>query len=431
MRAFLSEVWDDGSLYTLTLLYTGVTLFWALSLALAMAESFQSYALWLLPTGGFLLNVVVGSFAWRELARRVWREPRDCAAGEMCYHTEEIRGEVPMDAALTARVATQQSVFAVLATHPARARHLEEMVEWEESHPFSSDWDGWTWANVHTQPAICNQLVAAGLLNLIYQSRSTTHYRLASACDVREALEMARSDLRPVDASPVHPESLFRLVIGQDRAKTLLRYALGANDPVHVLLTGPPGTAKTLLVQDVGHLPGAEFYAGNTTTKAGLVNLLLQAKPRYLVIDEIDKMATEDMTPLLQLMEGGFVMVLQFKKQIRLQLPTQVFATSNIPGKLSAPILSRFLKVEVPPYTPTEFVQVSYGCLTQLEGLTPDLAKAIVAAVVPHSLDIRDAVRVGRMARSHPTDVAAIVRAMFVGRRTDNLTVLNGVEVQR
>ncbi len=317
--------------------------------------------------------------------------------------------------------AIQQTVVAALADHPDWARALEEMIAWEEAHPWQDQWDGWTWQAVHTRPQVCTQMVALGLLDVVYQSRSTTHYRLVDRAAIREALEMIRADA-PAPGGAVAPDDLFSLVVGHERAKVLLRYSLLADSPVHVLLTGPPGTAKTLLLQDIARLPGAELYAGSTTTKAGLVGLLLTRRPRYLVIDEIDKMADADMTPLLNLMEGGVVTQLQFRKQERIHLDCRVYATANDTRRLSRPILSRFLCVDIPAYTPAEFIQVAEQVLVAREGLGPQMAHLIATEVVRYSTDIRDAVRVARMARGRPQEVPMIVRAMFPGG--GRLTVL-------
>jgi Holliday junction DNA helicase RuvB len=415
------RVWD---LFLVSTCFAFVVLAWMVEIWVALGK--EAIWWWLLPGAGMVLVFYVASQALAEFARFWFRrrevgEP-DTIGLSLCYHGRE--DEVAMESVELDSIDVQEMVYRTLTEHPGWAGHLEEMVAWEEAHPHTIDpatgydsWLGWGWHDVHTSPAICHAMVSAGLLNVFYQSRSRTGYELRSLTATREALSMLRSVPTGTPPGTVNVKDLFQLVVGHERAKTLLTYALQAEQPVHVLLTGPPGTAKTLLLADIGRLPGAAFYVGSTTTKAGLVGLLLRSQPRYLVLDEVDKMDASDLTPLLNLMESGVVTRLQFKAQERMTLSTRVFATANNPEKLSAPILSRFLKIDIPPYTPAEFVQVAQAVLVQREGLGPQMARLVADEVVRYSTDIREAVRAARMAKNQPQAVPAIVRMMFDGQK--------------
>jgi len=167
------------------------------------------------------------------------------------------------------------------------------------------------------------------------------------------------------------------------------------------------------MLSDVGSLPGAEFYVGSTTTKSGLVGLLLQCRPRYLVIDELDKMDDRDMSPLLNLMETGMVTRLMHGVDERTTLETKVFAGANDMRRISAPIISRFARFEIQPYTKEQFVDVARQVLIQREGLGPQTALLVGNEVVKYSTDIRDAVRVARMAAKDPRLVPDIVNCLW------------------
>jgi MoxR-like ATPase len=149
--------------------------------------------------------------------------------------------------------------------------------------------------------------------------------------------------------------------------------------------------------------------------------MLLAMQPRFLVIDEIDKMPDHDQTPLLNLMETGMITRLQHGIQDRVILPTKVFAGANDLRRISAPILSRFTQLTVPPYSPREFVDVATAVLVQREGLGVQMAKHIATEVVGHSLDIRDAVRVARMSGGLPIQVIEVVECLWPSKPT-NLT---------
>ncbi len=299
----------------------------------------------------------------------------------------------------------------LLKERPEWALYLKNMVRWEQKHRGDKSWNGWVWQEVQTPITIVNSLITSQLVELVYKSRQGGAYRLADHDAVAAALEAA--DVIPSAKEPVNVDELFDLVVGQDKAKQLIRYAIKAEAPVHCLLSGPPGCAKTLILSDIARLPGAEMYVGSTTTKAGLVGLLLGVRPEILVLDEIDKMSESDMTPLLNLMETGMVTRLQHGVQQRVTLQTKVFAGANEPRRISQPILSRFAKFDFAAYSYREFVQVAQAVLMRREGLGPEMALHIATEVVKSSTDVRDAVRVARMARGDPKVVCDIVACLW------------------
>jgi len=213
---------------------------------------------------------------------------------------------------------------------------------------------------------------------------------------------------------PMTFDRLFEYVVGHENAKMLMRYSLASDEPVHVLLIGPVGTAKSMMLDDVAGLPNAEQYVGSTTTKSGLVGMLVAQRPRYLILDELDKADPTDMSPLLNLMEGGMVTRLQHRVQERVRIRTSVFGGANDTKRIPAPILSRFLQVNVPGYSPAEFIEVSIAVLLRR---VPDMgyeqARNIAEEAVRYTTDIRDAVKVGRLTQRHPERVLQVVRAMW------------------
>ena len=98
-------------------------------------------------------------------------------------------------------------------------------------------------------------------------------------------------------------DKLFEDIIGYDDIKRLFRMAINANDPVHILLIGPPASAKTLFMRTLTQLQNSYFTDGGNSTKAGMIDYIFNNEPKYLLIDEIDKMSTKDQTFLLNLIE--------------------------------------------------------------------------------------------------------------------------------
>jgi len=316
---------------------------------------------------------------------------------------------------LSQEFALQDTIYRLVQDRPDWRRYLNDMVEWENRHPPRGQYDGWEWQDVHCQIGVINQMIAAAIVDRVYKSRTSANYRLRSLADTVDALKAI--DAGP-EASRISVDELFNLVVGHEKIKQLIRFAVGAERPVHVLLEGPPGTAKTLMLQDVGRLPGAQFYVGSTTTKSGLVGLLLQEHPRFLVIDEIDKMADIDQSPLLNLMETGTVTVLHHGDRQRMEMDCRVFAGGNDSRRINSALMSRFAKFEIAAYTEAEFVTVASAVLEKREGYGPAMAELIATEVVRYSTDIRDAVRVARMARNDPNLVIEVVKCLWPrGRR--------------
>jgi holliday junction DNA helicase RuvB len=122
--------------------------------------------------------------------------------------------------------------------------------------------------------------------------------------------------------------------------------------------------------------------------------------PKYLLIDEIDKMSAKDQAMLLNMMETGIVSETKHNKTRTVHVKTSVFATSNNVRGIITPLQSRFFVVELAPYTYEQFYQISIHLLTEEHKIGQDIAKNISDKVWASSRNIRDCVRVGRMAKS-------------------------------
>ncbi len=72
-------------------------------------------------------------------------------------------------------------------------------------------------------------------------------------------------------------------------------------------MAGPPATAKSLFLEALGQLPGAQYALGGSSSRAGIADFLINFQPRFLIIDELDKMKREDFSVLLSLMQSGVV----------------------------------------------------------------------------------------------------------------------------
>jgi hypothetical protein len=76
-------------------------------------------------------------------------------------------------------------------------------------------------------------------------------------------------------------ERLFDEIIGCEAIKRLFRMALDSAEPVHILISGAPASAKTLFLQPLMKLRDSYFVDGSNTTKSGMIDYIFHNKPKY------------------------------------------------------------------------------------------------------------------------------------------------------
>ncbi|HET6727566.1 MAG TPA: AAA family ATPase [Nitrososphaeraceae archaeon] len=205
----------------------------------------------------------------------------------------------------------------------------------------------------------------------------------------------------------------FEEIVGHDDIKQIFAKAILCKRPVHILLVGSPGSAKTMFLTEImRHYKASYFVVGSNTTKAGLVNQLFERRPKILLIDELEKMNTRDQTSLLHLMETGIISETKINKTRQMQLTSWVFATANSCDKIIQPLLSRFAILEIAEYTFEEFTGIALTRPAR-ENIDKPIALSI-AEKVWHELDskdIRDVIKVGRLASSSE-EVSFVVKML-------------------
>jgi Holliday junction DNA helicase RuvB len=191
----------------------------------------------------------------------------------------------------------------------------------------------------------------------------------------------------------IEPESLFESIVGYSDVKRLFQLSFSSEKPVHMLLVGPPASAKTLFMVECMRLERSYFTLGSHSTKSGMIDYLFDKRPRYLIVDEIEHMPAKDQT--------GILSETKFQKTRNTHLKTWVFATSNATDRMLTPLLSRFVVLHFKQYSFGSFQEVCTHILGR-EGVTSDVAVAIAEAVWTKlkSKDIRDCIKIGRLAKT-------------------------------
>jgi holliday junction DNA helicase RuvB len=206
--------------------------------------------------------------------------------------------------------------------------------------------------------------------------------------------------------------SIFDNVVGYEGVKHTFIRSLNSKEPIHILLVGPPGQAKTLFLKCILGTFGekkAFFAVGGNASKSGLIDVLFDLQPKYLLLDEIEHLKPEYQTALLSLRETGILTQTMHKRIRQAHLKTWVYATSNGTRKLSEPLLSRFRVMYLNEYEFSQFYEIAVKKLLT-EGLDKKAVHEIAISVweqLPNP-NIRNCVQIGRLVKNEPDIKMAI-----------------------
>lgn len=284
---------------------------------------------------------------------------------------------------------------------------LENIVEWEKNHPAKNEYDGWSWFDVGGDARTLNKLavIPNQILKVVFKSNKSCGYRALDVAGIEKALADYEGTFKQeeTEATEQIPEGLFNIITGHEDKKEIVMRSLQAEKPVHMLLYGTPASAKTLFLEELARLPQNRFILGSSLTKAGLFDVLYNERPRYLIIDELDKIDdSENLSALLSLMHKGYITETKYRRHRTLRLKTWVFASANEIMRLPRELMSRFLRLRFNDYTDDEFREVSVDVLREQENVPESLALYIAERVLRDLLsrDIRDCVKVSRLLKN-------------------------------
>ena len=265
-----------------------------------------------------------------------------------------------------------------------------------------------------------------GLVQVLYKSRSSTCYGVPE--ETLKAIESILSEgAEEVEGVEVYekPEAaempeptveMFSDIVGLDNIKRLVVDVLKADKPVHLLLVGPPASSKTMILEAISERYSVPIILAGTSTKAGLREFIVENKPTIMLIDELDKIANPlDLSVLLTWMQSQRLTVTMASKRVTVKCPSvcKVIAAANRVDKLPPELLSRFIVVEIKPYTERDVYEICVNVLTRKEGKSREVAEMIARAVVEklRSKDPRDCIKIARLAK-RVEDVDRIIETL-------------------
>jgi phosphosulfolactate synthase (CoM biosynthesis protein A) len=252
------------------------------------------------------------------------------------------------------------------------------------------------------------KLMKTGALLQTYKSNNSSYYRLGYEDEqenfvpvtdtVEKAVELAEAGQNPVDVdesgSQINREeideeqidALFSDVVGREKEKKWFRRTINKDKQVHHLLVGTPGSGKSMILDDIANLPGAErvVFSGNQSTAQGVVDTLVGKRPKYLIVEEVEKGSRADREALMTLCGQGYIQ--QTKGDSRsgekIELDTIVFAAGNQQEKITPEALvDRFTVWEFEQYTHDEFVEVCQGVLPRKENVNEAMAEEVANTI--------------------------------------------------
>jgi Holliday junction resolvasome RuvABC ATP-dependent DNA helicase subunit len=178
----------------------------------------------------------------------------------------------------------------------------------------------------------------------------------------------------------------FDKIDGFNDIKKIVRAAIFDSKRHGILFIGPPACAKTLFLEAVIEEAGEGLYFDGTNTTNRILDVLNDERPSIVCIDELEKTPKNFQEKILNLCESGRVDVEQKKTQYHFTLLNlKVFAAANDKTRLSKPLRSRFLVLNLPKPTEQQFIGIA-------EKLTPHLGKTagfIAKCVYAQGGDIR------------------------------------------
>lgn len=301
-----------------------------------------------------------------------------------------------------------------LIIDPRMRAALKKIIEYEESEEerYRSDpnlaqlgfkpW--WDWQDVGVNWRIIHKFVDAGVVKAHGGRRKNyllvDREGLKKMIEECESLSEAGGDNVLVSEQGV-PSDLFDAIEGYDDLKSFMKKVVSLDEPFHVLLVGPPGTAKSLFLMEVERLPGAKFVTAGTSTKAGIRELLVDDEPRFLLIDEIEKIEDpKDLSVLLTLMESQRIIVAKHGSRVEKRFPCSVIAACNTTRGLPRELLDRFQVFHLREYTREEFVRIVSNFLVKRRNVDPELARYIASRVSEYTLSVREAIRVAKVSKT-------------------------------
>lgn len=313
---------------------------------------------------------------------------------------------------------------------------LKEVIEFEESlEPEEDDsiLDSYNddhntdyevkWRNTDTgvSPSMLYQLETKGFLDRVFDSNSTTMYSIRGREDLKNIISEIENQytdgMRTVihdfpDEDELEEMGVFDDVVGYEDVKFLMRRAMSNDEIVNIVMFGPPGSAKTVFLMCINKLDDSCFISGKPTSGPGFYDKMFDEEPRYMAIDELDNMSTDDQKALSDYTEHGILVETKGNnKKRQMRTNTKTFAAANRSKDILEEIQNRFVDLHFEPYTYDEFIEICEHILPRNEDKSVSESRKIAEAVWDFDGfgNVRKAIQAARLSRGDPEKVIGVL----------------------
>ncbi len=315
--------------------------------------------------------------------------------------------------------------------NPKYEKILNDLVDYQEEK--SESWSDVEGIEANCVPGVTgvalNHLFHAGFLKKVYESNNYRSYRIVNIPEIDKAIErLIEEEHECKKTKELHiPDDLFAPVVGMNKEIFLIKQSLEAlqmGKMAHILFVGLPGTAKSLLLDEINRITGTVRTVGSGSSKVGITDLIFDLRPRVLIIDEFDKMDRKDYDCLLDLQQKGHISETKHGKTRSLDIILNVYAAANDLRGIPWPNLDRFTVRQLKPYSEKEYIQTAKQVLIMREGVEEELAEYIAEISYKDfaSVSIRTPIKILNLCAKTRTKamVDKIVEVLINGREGDN-----------
>lgn len=304
--------------------------------------------------------------------------------------------------------AVREAVVDVVNRLPKYKASIEKLLEVDEQNPEGKFWGedsptgrAWYARNSGIPNQHLGYLVQRGIVTIFWRSNSTKIYCLSHPQVVAEAMNSQDRDHQLAEAGTPRAGSrqlafdeLFQRVYGYEKVKKWCRRYLERG--VNIALIGAAGSAKTVILRDIGRLANGHYKPATHFSKRAMFDFLFYSNVDYFCLDEADELEGKNWAHIYTMAWDGYI-ELNLKDDYRHKelSPVMVIGLNDV-DRLPEAIRRRFKVIRMDPYTKEEFEKVGFECLVNDEGVSEELARFIVTMISSWTTDVRQAIMYGR-----------------------------------
>lgn len=320
-------------------------------------------------------------------------------------------------------MADSHGKLSCLIDNPEYLETLKSAIDIEDNGGTGPPWKkGWDYSDISESPQVLSQMVQDGLLD-ISQRRSgdPNVYKLFDLEEAKELVQLIeednQQDSESTDSDDADskdydiPDDLFDNIIGHEPIKDLIMRCITSDEQIHFRLQGESSTAKSLFLTQLERIPTSKYRSASGMTEVGLLDILMEQQPEFLLFDEIDKADNDCYTPLYELSEHGRVQKTISGNDVNIELDCNIIVTLNHPEKLPEELKKRMVKLEFEEYSDEDYLDIVTGVLMDKYGLDEEVAQYIAEYQLNElgEKNVREPEQIAKLADNDIEDVKRVI----------------------